>query len=56
MALAVFGWINGPSYLLMGLGAFVAFLAIYDRCPIYRAVSQKVREFLKRKPLEGVGQ
>lgn len=39
------GW-----YLLLGLlGGVIAFTAVYDRCPIYKAVSEKLTAWL-RKP------
>ena len=48
-ALIIFGAYRGPSILLILAGALVAFTAVYDRCPIYRAVSEKIKElFLKR--------
>jgi thioredoxin len=36
------------SLLLAGLGALVAFSAVYDRCPIYRAVSARLSAWLRR--------
>jgi len=31
--------INGGSWLLIGLGALLAFLGVYDRCPIWKAIT-----------------
>lgn len=36
--------INGGSWLLIGLGALLAFLGVYDRCPIWRAITGWWRE------------
>ena len=41
--LIVWGALRGPSVLLIVLGAAVAFTAVYDRCPIYKAVSTKIK-------------
>lgn len=42
--------LNGLSRaLLMLLGAALMFSAVYDRCPIYRAISARVKTFLKRR-------
>lgn len=47
-ALFLFGTLRGPSVLLMILGALVAFTGVYDRCPIFKVVSQKIKSlFLK---------
>jgi thioredoxin 1 len=40
--------INGGNWLLIGLGALLAFLGVYDRCPIWRAVITWWRERTKR--------
>ena len=48
--LVVWGVLRGPSILLILLGAAVAFTAVYDRCPIYRAVSKRIKTlFIKIK-------
>jgi thioredoxin 1 len=36
--------INGGNWLLIALGALLAFLGVYDRCPIWRAVTGWWRE------------
>lgn len=47
-ALIVLGAYRGPSILLIVLGALVAFTAVYDRCPIYRAISGKIKEAFQK--------
>lgn len=47
-ALIILGAYRGPSILLILLGALVAFTAVYDRCPIYRAVSEKVKGLFRK--------
>lgn len=41
--IAIFG-ISGGNWLLIALGALLAFLGVYDRCPIWRAVTGWWRE------------
>lgn len=36
--------LNGGNWLLVGLGALLAFLGVYDRCPIWRALTGWWRE------------
>jgi thioredoxin 1 len=33
------GWLGHPSALLIGLGVALAFTGVYDRCPIWRALT-----------------
>ncbi|MEA4906285.1 MAG: thioredoxin family protein [Chloroflexi bacterium] len=49
LALLGLGWFNGPSYLLLGLGAVILFSAFYDRCPIYRAIVPYLTARLQRQ-------
>ncbi len=42
------GVFTGPHYWLIGLGGLVLFTAVYDRCPIYKAVAPRVFQFIKR--------
>ena len=49
VALAWYGGLSGGYLALAGLGAVVLFSAIYDRCPIYRAVSARLRELFERR-------
>jgi thioredoxin len=44
-----FGWFYGQSWLLMGLGGIVLFSAFYDRCPVYKAVAPRIKEFFRKK-------
>lgn len=37
------GVVIGPNYLVLVMGGLVLFSAVYDRCPIYRAVTAKLR-------------
>jgi len=53
LALAGLGFLGGigwTRYLLAVVGVLVMFTAIYDRCPIYRMVSTRLKEYLRRKP------
>ena len=46
--LAGLGHFSGIFLFLAGLGAVFAFSAVYDRCPIYRAVSSRLSAWLRR--------
>jgi len=46
--LIILGALRGPSVLLILLGAAVAFTAVYDRCPIYKAVSTKIKSLFAK--------
>ena len=48
IGLAVQGGLAGVYLALAGLGAVILFSAVYDRCPIYRAVSARAGELLRR--------
>jgi thioredoxin len=50
VGLAILGGISVAGLLLAGLGAGIMFTAVYDRCPIYRVVSMRLKELLGRKP------
>lgn len=39
---------GGPNAFLLLAGGILLFSAVYDRCPIYRAVSTRVRFWLQR--------
>jgi thioredoxin 1 len=43
-AIAAVGWSYGASWLAIALGALVSFSAIYDRCPIWRAISAQLKK------------
>jgi thioredoxin len=47
--LIAFGVARGPSWVLVVIGAVVAFTAVYDRCPIYQAVKNRVKTLFAKK-------
>lgn len=47
LALAAIGWFSAQSWFLLVLGGVVMFSAVYDRCPVYKAVSGRIKELLK---------
>lgn len=46
-AIALVG-INGGNWLLIALGALLVFLGVYDRCPVWRAITSWWRERVRR--------
>ena len=48
--LAYRGNFSGGYLVLAILGAVIAFTAVYDRCPIYKAVSERLSSWLRREP------
>ena len=46
MLLAMFG-ISSGNWLVLGIGAVIAFLGIYDRCPIWQAITGMIRTKIK---------
>ena len=48
VGLAVWWGLAGANLLLAGLGAVILFSAVYDRCPIYKVVSARVGELVRR--------
>jgi len=52
VGLAVLTGLSGVSLLLAGLGAVILFMAVYDRCPIYRMVSTRLKGLLRRNPTD----
>lgn len=46
MLLAMFG-ISSSNWLVLGIGAVIAFLGIYDRCPIWQAITGMIRAKIK---------
>ena len=44
-ALALFGLgaFTGPSWVLLAVSALVAFSAVYDRCPLWRAIRARIQ-------------
>jgi thioredoxin 1 len=52
LILAFQGHFSGLYLLVAGLGAVVAFSAVYDRCPIYRAVSTHLVTWLHKERVD----
>ncbi len=46
--LALQGHFSGLYLFLAGLGVVVAFSAVYDRCPVYRAISGRIKTWLRK--------
>lgn len=53
--LAFQGQFSGFYLLLAILGVIVAFTAVYDRCPIYKAVTSRLKAWLGKEPAEQPG-
>lgn len=47
--LAYQGNFSGGYLLLAVLGAVIAFTAVYDRCPVYKAVTERLGAWLRRE-------
>jgi hypothetical protein len=47
--LAFQGGFSGFYLYLAGLGVVIAFSAVYDRCPIYRALSAGLKDCLRKE-------
>jgi thioredoxin 1 len=48
LALMAIGWFGGHAWFLLLAGAGILFSAVYDRCPIYRAIMPRVRELIQK--------
>jgi thioredoxin len=48
MIVAFQGHFTGLYWVVAGLGALVAFSAVYDRCPIYRSLSTRLHAWLRK--------
>jgi len=46
LAVIAIGWAAGHSILIMLAGALLVFYGVYDRCPIWRAISPRIAKFL----------
>ena len=42
------GWMNGYNWLLLLLGGVLLFSAVYDRCPIWRAITTQFRKLAQK--------
>jgi thioredoxin len=51
VGLAVLSGLSGVHWLLAGIGGLIMFTGVYDRCPIYRMVSTRLREVFQKKPV-----
>jgi len=48
ISMAIFSGLSSASFLLAALGAVIMFTAVYDRCPIYRMVSTRLKGLFQR--------
>jgi len=46
VGLLILGGLSGPSWLLIALAGVVAFTAVYDRCPLWQAISPRLKHLL----------
>jgi thioredoxin len=49
VSLAILGGLTGTGLLVASLGAAIMFSGVYDRCPIYRMVSMRLKEIIQRQ-------
>jgi thioredoxin 1 len=42
------GWSNNHSWLLLALGGMLLFSAIYDRCPVWKAITTQFRKLARK--------
>ena len=54
IGLAVLGGLSGLDWVIATAGALVMFTAVYDRCPIYRMVSSRLKEYLRGAPSDSL--
>lgn len=45
LAVATIGWTTHASWILLILGGAIMFSAVYDRCPIWRALTNQFKKF-----------
>ena len=48
VGLAVLSGMSVVRWLLAGIGGLIMFTGVYDRCPIYRTVSMRAKEFFSK--------
>jgi len=48
VSLAIIGGLSGTGLLMAGLGGVIMFTAVYDRCPIYRMLSTRLKGLFRR--------
>ncbi len=46
--LAAAGLLSGPSWVLLAVSGLLLFSAVYDRCPLYRALAPRVQAWFRR--------
>jgi thioredoxin len=39
------GWVNNHGWFLLALGGILLFSAIYDRCPVWEAITTQLKKF-----------
>jgi len=52
-ALLILGFYTGPSWLLVAAAGVVLFSAVYDRCPIWQAVTSRLKRLLQPSTSSG---
>ena len=50
ISLAFLSGMSPVSWLLVGIGGLIMFTAVYDRCPIYRMISMRVKDIFRKNP------
>jgi len=53
VSLMILAWIYGPNLILGAFGGLIAFSAVYDRCPLWRALAPRLRALLRRRTMPG---
>ena len=53
--LAFQGHFSGLYLILAGLGVVAVFSAVYDRCPVYRAISGRIKAWLNKEKIGQAG-
>ena len=48
VGLAILSGLSGAGLLVAGMGGVIMFTAVYDRCPIYRMASMRIKELFQR--------
>ena len=55
LALLTLGGISGPSLFLLAVGGIVLFSAVYDRCPVWRALAPRFKQVFLKIQQQGGG-
>jgi hypothetical protein len=50
VGLAVLSGLSPVRWLLAGIGGLIMFTGVYNRCPIYRMVSIRLKEIFRKNP------